>query len=191
MRWRLIQKLILPVLLVVIVTSIDWVETPLRTWDRASTDMAELKADYFLEKFKTISYDANGDPEYVLTGNTLLHYPSRNASELTAPVVILNRQKQPAWTLKSTRGWFDEISEAIRLEGEVFIYRKAFADNPEVVITTSEVTVQTQSRIIKSANKVKVQSQDWTLHSDGFKSNIVDGKLSLLSNVRAHYETKQ
>ncbi len=189
MRWGLIRTLAILALIVFAIASIEWVDPPSKNDDRATTNMAALKADYFLEEFKTIRYNISGNPEYVLTGDSLLHYPTTNASELTAPKIELNRRKQATWLLESATGWFYEAEESVQLEGDVSILREAFAGKPEIIITTSEVTVQTKNRTIKSDKKVVVQSEDWTLHSDGFNSNIDTGKLSLLSNVRAHYET--
>ncbi len=192
MKWGMAQILILLSLITIAVSLFNWLDTTsVSGSEDTSPNMADLEADYFLEQFNTVRYDLSGNPEYILTGDSLLHYPSRNASELIAPTLLLQRSKQPSWTLESNTGWFEEDDESLQLQGDVFIVRGQFEDQPPLSITASQVTVRTRDRTVESKTDVEIHSRDWVLRSRGFKSDLNNGKLSLLSNVRARYENTQ
>ncbi len=189
MKWGLVQIASLTVLLVIAITSFIWLDQPDSTSDPDELKMAELKADYYLEEFETIRYDKQGNPEYRLLGETLLHYPAHQASEIINPKLSLNRPNQPSWSMTSKSGWLEEATESFRLNGDVAILRGPHHDQPEMIINTSEVLVRTKQQTIETESEIEIHSPDWILRSTGLKSDLTNGKLSLLSNVRARYET--
>ncbi len=191
MKWGLSQILFLIALLVIAITSFIWLDQPDSQPAEDSLNMSDLKADYYLEEFETVRYDSQGNPEYQLNGDTLLHYPAHKASEIIDPVLVLNRPQQPSWTLHSNSGWLEEADETIRLNGEVSVLRGPFNDQPQITIKTSQITVQTRQQSLETDEEIEIQSRDWILRSTGLRSNLSDGKLSLLSNVRARYENSQ
>ncbi|MCB1757634.1 MAG: LPS export ABC transporter periplasmic protein LptC [Gammaproteobacteria bacterium] len=191
MKWGLTQTLLLTALLMAAITSLIWLDRPDILQDDESPKMSELQADYYLEGFETIRYSIDGSPEYRLEGDTLLHYPTHQASEIIAPQLVLNRPLQPSWTMASHSGWLEESDESIRLNGDVTILRGPVDDQPEITIKTSEITVMTREKSLATDADIEIQSRDWVLRSTGLKSNLTDGRLSLLSNVRARYESIQ
>ena len=189
MKWGLGQILTLAILLVLAITSFIWLDQPDTVSGEDELNMAELKADYYLEEFETIRYDRFGNPEYRLLGDTLLHYPAHKASEIISPRLTMTRPNQPGWSMTSKSGWLEEETESFRLHGEVAIQRGPHNDQPEMVINASEVLVKTKQRTIETDSDVEIHSTDWILRSTGLKSDLEKGTLSLKSNVRAHYET--
>ena len=123
-----------------------------------------------------------------LEGETLLHYPANAASELISPVLTMNRPERPSWTLKARAGWLTESDRSVRLNGEVFITRSSLEDQPAVEISTSEVLVLTNERQLQTDAEIEIRSEGWVLRSTGLRSDMIDGRLSLLSNVRATYD---
>ena len=188
MKWGLSQILILAVLLIAAITSFIWLDQPDTVSGEDELNMAELKADYYLEEFETIRYNLQGRAEYRLFGDTLLHYPAHQASEIIGPKLTLHRPDQPSWSVTSKSGWLEESTESFRLHGDVAILRGPHGDQPEMLISTDEVQVDTRRRTLETASEVEIQSADWILTSTGLKSDMDKGTLSLLSNVRAHYE---
>ncbi|HBR95961.1 MAG TPA: LPS export ABC transporter periplasmic protein LptC [Gammaproteobacteria bacterium] len=190
MKWGWTQSLLFAILLVVAITSFIWLDQPDSVSLGNAVNMADLKADYYLEGFETVRYGADGTPEYHLTGDTLLHYPANQTSEIIRPRLSLQRPLEPAWTVASASGWLQEQSESFRLEGDVEITRSPFEDQPEIQILTSEVLVHPAQRRLETDSAIEIRSRDWHVSSTGLKSNLADGKLSLLSNVRARYEIR-
>lgn len=189
MKWSLSGSLLLAFLLIAAISSFLWLDQP-ETIGVAPepVDMAGLKADYYLENFETLAYDETGNVQYRLEGETLLHYPANAASELISPVLTMNRPERPSWTLSARAGWLTEADRAVRLNGEVLITRSALEDQPAVEISTSEVLVRTQERRLETDAEIEIRSEGWVLRSTGLRSDMTDGRLSLLSNVRATYD---
>lgn len=188
MRWGITRTLIFAGLLILAISSFNWLDQPDSAKTEEELKMANLKADYFLESFETIRYDKQGKPEYRLSGKTLTHYPARQASEILAPVVVLNRPEQPTWTIRSDTGWLEESSEVVELSGDVAVHRDAYDGQSGIVITTSSVKVQPKTHILETDAEIEIKSDAWVLKSTGLKSDLTNGRISLLSNVQAHYE---
>lgn len=189
MKWSLSGTLLLAVLLIAAISSFLWLDQPETIGVEAEqVDMAGLKADYYLENFETLAYDESGNVQYRLEGETLLHYPANAASELISPVLTMNRPERPSWTLKARAGWLTESDRSVRLNGEVFITRSSLEDQPAVEISTSEVLVLTNERQLQTDAEIEIRSEGWVLRSTGLRSDMIDGRLSLLSNVRATYD---
>ena len=189
MKWSLSGTLLLAVLLIAAISSFLWLDQPETIGVEAEqVDMAGLKADYYLENFETLAYDESGNVQYRLEGETLLHYPANSASELISPVLTMNRPERPSWTLKARAGWLTESDRSVRLNGEVFITRSSLEDQPAVEISTSEVLVLTNERQLQTDAEIEIRSEGWVLRSTGLRSDMTDGRLSLLSNVRATYD---
>ena len=189
MKWSLSGTLLLALLLIAAISSFLWLDQPETIGVEAEqVDMAGLKADYYLENFETLAYDESGNVQYRLEGETLLHYPANAASELISPVLTMNRPERPSWTLKARAGWLTESDRSVRLNGEVFITRSSLEDQPAVEISTSEVLVLTNERQLQTDAEIEIRSEGWVLRSTGLRSDMTDGRLSLLSNVRATYD---
>ena len=189
MKWSLSGTLLLAILLIAAISSFLWLDQPETIGVEAEqVDMAGLKADYYLENFETLAYDESGNVQYRLEGETLLHYPANAASELISPVLTMNRPERPSWTLKARAGWLTESDRSVRLNGEVFITRSSLEGQPAVEISTSEVLVLTNERQLQTDAEIEIRSEGWVLRSTGLRSDMIDGRLSLLSNVRATYD---
>lgn len=188
MRWGITRTAIFAGLLILAISSFNWLDQPDSTKTAEELKMANLKADYFLESFETIRYDQRGKPEYRLSGKTLTHYPARKASEILEPVVVLNRPEQPTWTIRSNTGWLEETDETVELLGEVALLRDAYDGQSGIVITTSRVKVQPKTHVLETDAEIEIKSDAWVLKSTGLKSDLRNGRITLLSNVQAHYE---
>ncbi|MDO6460288.1 LPS export ABC transporter periplasmic protein LptC [Granulosicoccaceae sp. 1_MG-2023] len=189
MKWNISGTLLLIILLVLAISSFLWLDQPETIGVQTDeVDMASLKADYYLENFETLAYDESGRVQYRLKGDTLLHYPANAASEIIAPVLTIHQPQRPSWTLQARAGWLAENDRSVRLNGEVQISRSALQDQPAVEITTSEVLVRTEERQLETDAETEIRSDGWVLRSTGLRSDMTDGTLSLLSNVRATYD---
>lgn len=188
MRWGITRTLIFAGLLVLAISSFNWLDQPDNAKTAEELKMANLKADYFLESFETIRYDQQGKPEYRLSGKTLTHYPARKASEILAPVVVLNRPQQPTWTMRSDVGLLQESDETVELSGDVAVLRDPFDGQSGIVIKTSKIKVQPKTHALETEADIEIKSEAWVLRSTGLKSDLRNGRIILLSNVQAHYE---
>jgi len=185
---RLYRFWIIIPLLILAVVAREWVEEPTVAELEATIDMAQTRTDYYLESFETRKLNADGQPEYTIIGDTLKHYPADDSSEIDQPRLTLHREDS-VWTLNSNRGRLTTDPDIFTFEGDVFIQRDSTAPGePGLSIKTRDVVVHTGTNQVETDQPIEVKSDSWTLTSTGLRSHIDSGTLSLLSNVKGHYE---
>lgn len=177
---------IIPLLLLALLVR-DWVEEPVIESVEDTIDMTATKADYYLEDFETLKLDTKGRPEYIIHGDSLIHYPAEDVSEIVAPHLILHRG-EASWTVESKMGRLTTDPDIFTLQGAVTVHRSATSEIAEIKITTTDLRVHTAENFIQTDKPIEIISQDWTLKSKGFESHIEAGKLTFLSEVEGHYE---
>ena len=185
---RLISRywLIVPLLLLAIVVR-DWVESDTSTIEIEDTiDMSATKSDYYLEQFKSRKYDADGNIEYIVSGETLAHYPTDNRSEITAPSLVMHG-KSIEWNINSETGELKQNPSVFTLLGNVIVKRTSTGGSP-VTMRTEEISINTDENEVLTDKPVEIVSETWHLRSIGLQSSLDEGKLNLLSSVTGHYE---
>lgn len=188
MLMRLISKywLLVPLLLLAVVIR-DWVETaPEEMQAEATIDMSATQSDYYLEQFSTRKFDANGNIEYEVTGNTLAHYPIDDRSEITEPSVILHRD-QVQWKIDSTLGELIKNPSVFTLHGDVVVTRET-QDAEPVIMRTEAISIHTDENEVRTDKPIEIVAQTWHLRSIGLQSSLNEGKLNLLSAVTGRFE---
>ncbi|MEE9332645.1 MAG: LPS export ABC transporter periplasmic protein LptC [Granulosicoccaceae bacterium] len=178
--------LLVPLLLLVLVAR-NWVEdTPTGSAAESTIDMQATHSDYYLEDFVTQKFSADGALEYEVSGDTLLHYPEDNRSEIIKPDVTLHRPPV-TWTVMSEKGLLVKDPETFTLQGNVRVERTA-QNQAMVQILAKDLSIDTQSNLLSTTGKVTIDAETWQLEADGLQSSIDSGKLNLLSNVKGRYE---
>lgn len=182
--------ILIPLILLVIIAR-EWAEeAPVVETVEDTVDMTETRADYYLEKFETRKLDAKGKPEYVITGETLVHYPADDSSEIEQPNLTLHRNNA-VWVMDSLKGRLTKNPDIFRLEGAVTMRRLESNIAAPMTITTSDLEIQTASNIVSSDQPIEVESTNWTLKSHGFESRIDEGLLFLHDQVEGHYDVQR
>jgi lipopolysaccharide export system protein LptC len=176
---------LLPLLLVVVII-LDRIEEPTTVATEETINMSETQSDYYMAEFSTRKFDANGQLEYIVNGETLAHYPVDDRSEIVAPRIELHRP-DAIWQIQSRSGRFDTDPNLFSLEGDVVVYRQREGSDP-ITIKTSSLTVATDTNIVNTNQAIEIVAPTWRLQATGLSSAIDDGKLALHSQVSGHYE---
>jgi len=186
MRWIARYWPIVPLLLLALLAR-DWVEeAPDDVVVEETIDMQQTQSDYYLEEFTSRKFDENGELQYRVTGESLLHYPEDDRSEITAPNVILLREGV-RWDITSTRGEMLREPDRFTLFGDVHLER-ATGNNDSVSIRTERLSVSTDNNEVSTDQPIEVIADGWQLRSVGLQSRLDEGKLIFLSKVTGHYD---
>ncbi len=118
--------ILVPLLLLAIISR-DWVEEPVQKETEATIDMTQSEADYYLEKFETRKLDQQGKPEYIVSGDTLSHYPEDDSSIIKDPRLVLYREGL-VWTMESAQGKLTKNPEIFHFAGKVSMLRQRQAN---------------------------------------------------------------
>jgi len=178
--------LLVPLLLLVLVARNYVEDTPEPTTAESTINMQATESDYYLEDFVTQKFSAEGAIEYEVSGNTLLHYPEDDRSEILKPDVTLHRPPV-TWQVVSEKGLLVKDPETFTLQGDVRVERTV-ENQATVQILTKDLSIETQSNLLSTASKVTIDAPTWQLEATGLQSSLDSGTLNLLSNVKGHYE---
>ncbi len=186
MRWISKYWPIVPLLLLALLAR-DWVEdAPDSVQVEETIDMRQTQSDYYLEEFTTRKFDENGDLEYRVSGESLLHYPEDDRSEITAPNVILLREGI-RWDITSKQGEMLRNPDTFTLSGDVLLER-AGNNIDGVSIRTEKLSVRTDNNEVSTDQPIEVIADGWSMSSIGLQTSIDEGKLVFLSKVTGHYD---
>lgn len=187
-RWMSRYWLLVPMTLAAILIG-NWVEQPETLAPQTPMAIATTPADYLLEDFTTRHYDPSGVLAYVLTGNTLAHYPDDGRAEITQPQVTLQRDNTH-WTVVADTGRLTREPDIVTLLGAVTIDRTVQVNDDEmpVRISASNVEIALDTDYLQTQYPVVIEAPGMLLKANGLQSSIKEGKLELNSGVSARYE---
>ena len=157
-----------------------------------SVSMASAKADYYLESFTLMSTKPNGDADYTLTAETLIHHPNEELARVNSPSLIVNSNSPDAsnWELTATSGLLPDDGQTIELMGGVQLLQLA-EDQTPVRLTTPNLLLDRQQMLLSSDTGVNVEGPGWQLQADRMTGEIETGKLIFREHSHARYTTQQ
>ena len=157
-----------------------------------SVSMVSAKADYYLESFTLMSTKPNGDTDYTLTAETLIHLPTEELARVNSPSLIVNSNSPDAsnWELTATTGLLPDDGQTIELLGGVQLLQLA-GDQTPVRLTTPNLLLNRQQMLLSSDTGVSVDGPGWQLQADRMTGEIETGKLIFRDNSHAQYTTQK
>lgn len=157
-----------------------------------SASMVSAKADYYLESFTLMSTKPNGDTDYTLTAETLIHLPTEELARVNSPSLIVNSNSPDAsnWELTATTGLLPDDGQTIELLGGVQLLQLA-GDQTPVRLTTPNLLLNRQQMLLSSDTGVSVDGPGWQLQADRMTGEIETGKLIFRDNSHAQYTTQK
>lgn len=186
-----LRTLALFALLVIAVVSLLWEAAPPEAPTPREPSMAERRSDYYLEDFRITEFGLDGAAMHVLAGEVLTHYRHDDTADIVEPRLELQKPGGPRWTLEAERGWLSPGGEEIQLRGKVVMMRAAMPALPAMRIDTADVTVHTEASTLRTEAPVSIDAGLWRVRAIGLDSNFGERQLTLLKDVRGHYETVQ
>ena len=190
--------LLVPLLLFAILVR-NWVEAPETLLPLEPLVMQDIRADYYLEEFTTRRFDDAGQLEYVLTGETLSHYPADDRAEIVSPRVRM-RDAGTIWAMSASGGRFTRGPDVVTLLDDVVLERTSSPRQGStgeqdvathatgITLRTSNLRIALDSRDVSTVDPLVIESAGMRLSAVGLQSSMQAGKLELLSNVTGRYE---
>lgn len=147
--------------------------------------------DSFGNNIHVVQYDKTGQLSSILDAPSMVHFTDGH-SVFTKPNITLYNQKQSPWIVTANIANATANFKTIVLQGDVHFFQKSSANNPQNLITTTTVTIQTDSQTAYSDQPVTYTQKNndgssLDLNAIGFSVNKKTGDIELLSNVRGVY----
>ncbi|MDR0997007.1 MAG: LPS export ABC transporter periplasmic protein LptC [Zoogloeaceae bacterium] len=97
--------------------------------------------DIYATDFNVDRYDAEGALRYRLTAPKMRHYPDDDSSEIDDPFLENFRADAPKVEMRAKLAVVTENGKHVEMKDDVRLVREAYGTSPELVATTSALTV--------------------------------------------------
>ena len=146
--------------------------------------------DYIVTNFGTTKTDVNGDIRSVVRAKEMRHFPDDDTTELVAPDLLqYGIGDGPNTSITAKRGWVSSNGENVKFTDDVKVVREAFADRGEMTLLTEYLDVVPDTEIATTDRPVVIkQAPKTVIHGTGMIYNKKKQTMTLLKNVRVHYE---
>ncbi|MGB0865435.1 MAG: LPS export ABC transporter periplasmic protein LptC [Granulosicoccaceae bacterium] len=157
-----------------------------------SVSMVSAKADYYLEAFTLVSTKPNGDAEFTLKAETLIHLPTEALARVTNPILTVNsdERKKTDWELTAASGLLPDDGQSVSLINGVQLMQLTQGQTP-VRLITPNLLLDRRQMLLSSDTGVSVKGPGWQLQADKMTGEIETGKLTFRDNSHAQYNTQQ
>jgi len=146
---------------------------------------------YTLHDALMTRYDASGTPSLRATAKTLQYFDDESAKGDEMVVDVLSGPKTP-WNIVSPKATLPAHSHTFLLEGGDVVAKGNWPDNNEpVTVVTTLLWVDPDTHEMHTDRGLTFQSATRDGSATGMRSNWTEQNMSLLNDVKMHYEAKQ
>jgi lipopolysaccharide export system protein LptC len=146
--------------------------------------------DYTMKNFESTQMDEHGQLKNQLTAKAMTHYPDTN-TELTAPLIIFYKKKQPTWTVRAEQGEISLDANQVWLLGKTILQQHTQASliDPQksMKIISRDVRVQLDTEYAETVAPTTIISHVGKTDCIGMRVFIPIEQIELLSQVRGRY----
>jgi len=177
------------ILVLTILASMSWwlesvVEEPLGKLVKSKSN----KPDYYMEQFTLKAMGIEGKVKYSVHGQSLVHYPTDNSSEVQTPHVEIYRDNGPPWIVDARSARVNDDGTKTILTGNVAIRREGTDTLSDIQIYTDRLLLMSDKDYAETKEPITIIRDDNTIKAIGMRAWLKLGKLHLLSKVRGRYE---
>ena len=97
--------------------------------------------DYYIENFTAVGMDIDGNRQYVLEAERMVHFPDDDTSLLDKPHVIQYESERSPTHIYSETGWISADGDEVILTGNVRVIRGRDSTGSGGVTTTDKLNI--------------------------------------------------
>jgi lipopolysaccharide export system protein LptC len=97
--------------------------------------------DYYIENFTAVGMDIDGNRQYVLEAERMVHFPDDDTSLLDKPHVIQYESERSPTHIYSETGWISANGDEVILTGNVRVIRGRDSTGSGGVTTTDKLNI--------------------------------------------------
>jgi lipopolysaccharide export system protein LptC len=159
-----------------------WLEHTSRVVEEHNDGRYRHDPDYTVDNFTLRRLDAQGKLEYSLVADAMLHYPDDDSTEVIAPRLTHVGRPQPMH-LSAKRAHVSKDGNEVVLYEDVRAVREATAKDPEVVVTTSQLSVYPDRDFAVTDKPVRIVQGQSVMNGVGMEIDQKNMVYKLLSNT--------
>jgi lipopolysaccharide export system protein LptC len=141
MNW--LERIIIFTIVGVLAGITAWMQSDLL---EESTDQQQIAAenndpDYYIENFYAVGMDTDGNRQYVLEAERMVHFPDDDTALLDKPHVIQYEPDRAPTHIYSETGWISANGDEVILTGNVRVIRGRDSTGSGGVTTTEKLNI--------------------------------------------------
>jgi lipopolysaccharide export system protein LptC len=149
--------------------------------------------DLFLQDFKAITFDAQGNARETLSAMRADHFPDDDSADLTKPRLSLAETGRPTLTIPADRGRIEGDRSSGDFSGCVRVVRAAEQNakgetSGPVTLSTSALHVVTKEQRVQTREAVTIEDPRGIIHGKGLEFDNKAKTLRLNSQVSGTFQ---
>ncbi len=166
------------------------VETMRRSGEQSTENRSHTEPDYYVENFHFVKVAANGDGEYMISGDKLVHYPDDDSNRIIKPFVKSYSAQRPPMTLQAHSALLNSDHSRLHLYDDVHIERPQTHGAEKLTVESEYMLVLPDDDIIKTDKHVVLTLGNAILSGTGMIADNVKHQFTLQSKVSGSYPPK-
>lgn len=174
---------LLPLMLLTLLAALTfWLERATQVDSGASDGKKRHDPDFIVANLTLRQFNLDGSLKHALNAKNMLHYPDDDSTLVADPSLTFYAHAQPA-RLNARQARVSKDGKQIRLSDQVRMVRDGSADNPELVVTTTELLVYPDDGIAKSDMPVTITQGRSMLYGTGIEVDNRAQTLKLMGRI--------
>lgn len=184
------QSLFPVALLTLLVGLTFWLQSATEVKDPFSDGKLRHDPDYFAENFTVRRFGDTGGLQNMLVARKMVHYPDDDTTVVTEPRMSFLKGPRPTH-LSADQGLVGPDAREILLVGNVRGVRAATAADPEIVFTTTRLTIFPDDEVSRTGAAVTIVQGASVVRGVGMEADNKTQIYQLLSQVNSTIEKKR
>lgn len=176
-----------PVLLLVLVAASALVLHDLDSDPPGASRPAAPAPDFFAESFATTVLDERGRPRQRLEAQYMAHYLDTDTQELVRPYLVMYREGETPWHVRSERGRRSANEGFILMTGDVLLWREGPEGERHFEIRTRDLRVLPDESYGETDRPVVMTTRHSRSRGVGMRAFLDERRLELLSRAHTVY----
>lgn len=177
-----------PVLLLVLVAASALMLHDLDSDPPGASRPTTRAPDFFAESFATTVLDERGRPRRRLEARYMAHYLDTDTQELVRPYLVMYREGEAPWHVRSERGRRSANEGSILMTGEVFLWREGPEGERHFEVRTRDLRVVPDEDYGETERPVVMTTRHSRSRGVGMRAFLDERRLELLSRAQTVYE---
>ena len=146
--------------------------------------------DFIVDQFTVRKFKPTGELQFSLLAQKMLHYPDTDTTDVSLPLLTYFDHPQQL-RISAKRAEVGKDGEVVTLIDDVSVVREAAHDNPQLVISTSNMTVYTDDEIARTEAPVTIRHGASLVKGVGMEINNLAQTIKLLGGIQGIIFPKQ
>lgn len=184
------QRLFPIALMLLLVGLTFWLQYVTAVKEQYSDSLLRHDPDYIVENFTLRRFSPTGGLQNTLVSRKMVHYPDDETTVATEPRMSFFKGPRPTH-LTAKQGLVGPDAREVELIGDVRVVREATSTDPEIVFTTSRLTVFPDNEVARTTAAVTLTQGASVIRGVGLEADNKTQIYQLLNQVNSTIEKKR